>query len=61
MKAKYLAARVIAWMVGGLLIALALVAIIGGAAQLGSLVILVVALVGLLVLGGRRKRFKGYG
>jgi hypothetical protein len=40
------------------MITLAVAAIVGGAAQVGGLVILSMVFIGLLVLGGRRKRFR---
>ncbi|MGC9154921.1 MAG: hypothetical protein ACP5HZ_04665 [Ferrimicrobium sp.] len=58
MKILYVIARILAWLIGLGLLFLAVAAIRGGAAQLGSLMILVVVLIGLLVLGGRRQRFR---
>ena len=58
MKVVYVVARIVAWLIGLGLVFVALVAIEGGAAQLGGLMILVVVLIGLLVLGGRRQRFR---
>ncbi|WP_298211782.1 hypothetical protein [Ferrimicrobium sp.] len=58
MKLLYVIARILAWLIGLGLLFLAVAAIKGGAAQLGSLMILVVVLIGLLVLGGRRQRFR---
>ncbi|WP_298337377.1 hypothetical protein [Ferrimicrobium sp.] len=58
MKIVYVIARILAWLIGLGLLFLAVAAIRGGAAQLGSLMILVVVLIGLLVLGGRRQRFR---